>query len=102
MDASGDFMTNPGRSCAGVDPNVFFNPDDSSPDTQYALWLCSQCVVREPCLRWALDHDEKGVWGGFTARSRNRIRRGPRQPRATAIPPPYEPLEARSARRTAS
>ena len=28
--------------------------------------VCARCRVRAECLRWALEHDERGVWGGTT------------------------------------
>lgn len=59
--------------CATTDPEVFF-PHDKSPDGD-AKSVCLSCRVREQCLEYALEHDERfGVWGGLSARER-RLRR---------------------------
>lgn len=60
--------------------------------------ICATCAVRNPCLLWALDNQEFGIWGGTTANERARMRgvknkqsesvgthRGPRTPEAVAI-----------------
>ena len=44
--------------------------DDPGP----ALAVCRSCPVREPCLAYALEHHEVGVWGGTTGRERRRLR----------------------------
>jgi WhiB family redox-sensing transcriptional regulator len=36
-----------------------------------AIAVCSDCLVRAECLRYALDHDERdGIWGGTTPAQR--------------------------------
>jgi WhiB family redox-sensing transcriptional regulator len=38
--------------------------------------VCRRCLVREACLEFALEHDERaGVWGGLSARERRAYRR---------------------------
>ena len=38
--------------------------------------VCRRCPVREACLEFALEHDERtGVWGGLSARERRIYRR---------------------------
>lgn len=59
-------------ACAGTDTEWFFDGED----TEGALAVCEDCAAREPCLKWALEHDEAGVWGGTTDRDRDRLRRG--------------------------
>lgn len=45
--------------------------------TLAAKTVCSQCIVREPCLTYALDNNELyGVWGGVDEDERATIRRG--------------------------
>lgn len=64
-------------ACAGVDPDLFF-PDEGEHPTE-ALAICAVCPVRAECLEEAIRTDERhGVWGGMTARQRNRARRGHR------------------------
>lgn len=60
-------------NCRGKDPNVFIL--DRGGSYKQALTLCSECVVVEPCLRYALDNHETGVWGGTTESQRKKMRR---------------------------
>lgn len=68
--------------------------------TLAAKAICATCEAREPCLQWAIDNEEHGVWGGTTATERaamsgrpNRqpdhigpgTKSGPRTPEAIAI-----------------
>lgn len=35
--------------------------------------------VREQCLKWAIDHDERfGIWGGMSERERRRYKKSTR------------------------
>lgn len=38
-----------------------------------ALALCADCTVRDVCLRWALENNEIGVWGGTTGLDRRQM-----------------------------
>jgi hypothetical protein len=40
-----------------------------------AINICRVCPVQEPCLQWALEHHETGIWGGTTERRRQELRR---------------------------
>jgi WhiB family redox-sensing transcriptional regulator len=56
-------------------PDVFFS--DAHDVRRYITreW-CSECPVRNECLREALDNDQQwGIWGGLSARERNKLRR---------------------------
>ena len=36
----------------------------------------AQCEVREQCLKWAIEHDERfGIWGGMSERERRRYKK---------------------------
>jgi hypothetical protein len=35
--------------------------------------ICNRCLVQAECLRYALDHDLDGIWGGTTVRQRRRL-----------------------------
>jgi len=60
--------------CAQTDPEAFFPEKGGS--TREAKRVCAKCEVREPCLEYALDHDERfGIWGGMSERDRRRLRR---------------------------
>src|SRR3990167_8347661 len=69
-----DWMDN--ANCRGEDPELFLPitrgvQSDSSP----ARLICAACVVREPCLQYALDNNEKGIWAETTIRDRRLIRK---------------------------
>jgi WhiB family redox-sensing transcriptional regulator len=38
-----------------------------------ALEICPHCPVREPCLAYAIEHGERGVWGGTSEQERRRM-----------------------------
>lgn len=48
--------------------------------------LCSTCPVQQACLRYALDYDVDGVWGGTTAAERRRLR-GSKRPEPVQFRP---------------
>jgi WhiB family transcriptional regulator, redox-sensing transcriptional regulator len=60
--------------CLDADPDIFFGePGDPAIN---AKRICSICSVREPCLEWALDNDERhGVFGGLSPRERQNLKR---------------------------
>jgi WhiB family redox-sensing transcriptional regulator len=56
-------------ACRDVDPELFFplgTSDASSLQIEEAKRICRTCPVSAPCLRWALDSGDAGVWGGTT------------------------------------
>jgi WhiB family transcriptional regulator, redox-sensing transcriptional regulator len=58
--------------CRDVDAEVFFPSD--GPGVQAAQRYCSECLVRESCLEYALENNiQHGVWGGASERARRRI-----------------------------
>lgn len=66
-----EWMKNPHRHCAaGYNPNVFFG--EYSPRS---IAICEGCPVQAQCLKYAMDNNEYGVWGGTTERQRARIRK---------------------------
>lgn len=61
-------------NCQYTDPEVFWPPKGGS--ALPAKRICARCEVRDECLQYALDNDERyGVWGGKTDRQRRRIQR---------------------------
>jgi WhiB family redox-sensing transcriptional regulator len=68
--------------CAGDDPEVFF-PSHGDPGTQ-ARQTCAACAVRDDCLRYAIDADEFGIWGGLDQDERRNLKRRQRRKKATA------------------
>ncbi|KAE8130179.1 MULTISPECIES: WhiB family transcriptional regulator [Bifidobacterium] len=64
--------------CSQTDPEAFFPEKGGS--TRDAKRVCAQCEVREQCLQWALEHDERfGIWGGMSERERRRYKRERRE-----------------------
>jgi WhiB family transcriptional regulator, redox-sensing transcriptional regulator len=67
-------------ACRDVDPDLFFplgTSGASLPQIEEAKQICRTCPVSAPCLRWALDSGDAGVWGGTTEderRSRRQLR----------------------------
>ena len=59
--------------CAQTDPEAFFPEKGGS--TREAKKICGMCPVREACLDYALENDERfGIWGGHSERERRRIK----------------------------
>jgi WhiB family redox-sensing transcriptional regulator len=40
-----------------------------------AIRICGTCPVQKECLKWALEHELHGIWGGTTEHARERMRR---------------------------
>ena len=60
--------------CAQTDPEAFFPEKGGS--TREAKKICTGCEVRDECLEYALEHDERfGIWGGLSERERRRLKR---------------------------
>ena len=60
--------------CAQTDPEAFFPEKGGS--TRDAKRVCVVCPVREECLQYAMDNDERfGIWGGLSERERRRLRK---------------------------
>jgi WhiB family redox-sensing transcriptional regulator len=60
-------------ACHDVDPDLFFplgTSGASLPQIEEAKQICRTCPACGPCLRWALDHGDAGVWGGTTEEER--------------------------------
>jgi WhiB family transcriptional regulator, redox-sensing transcriptional regulator len=73
-------------ACRDVDPDLFFPLGTSGASLlqiEEAKQICRMCPVSAPCLRWALDSGDAGVWGGTTEDER-RIHRQLRTLRSLA------------------
>jgi WhiB family redox-sensing transcriptional regulator len=63
-----------GAKCLNADPDVFFPEKGGS--TREAKRICSECPVRDECLEYALEEDERfGIWGGMSERERRKLKR---------------------------
>ena len=60
--------------CAETDPEAFFPEKGGS--TRDAKRICDTCEVRQQCLEYALENDERfGIWGGLSERERRKLRK---------------------------
>ncbi len=60
--------------CAQTDPEAFFPEKGGS--TRDAKKICTSCEVRNQCLEYALQNDERfGIWGGLSERERRKLRK---------------------------
>ena len=60
--------------CAQTDPEAFFPEKGGS--TREAKKICGSCEVRNHCLEYALENDERfGIWGGLSERERRKLRK---------------------------
>jgi WhiB family transcriptional regulator, redox-sensing transcriptional regulator len=60
--------------CAQTDPEAFFPEKGGS--TREAKKICGSCEVRNRCLEYALENDERfGIWGGLSERERRKLRK---------------------------
>ena len=60
--------------CAQTDPEAFFPEKGGS--TREAKRICQGCEVKDECLEYALEHDERfGIWGGLSERERRKLKR---------------------------
>jgi len=60
--------------CAQTDPEAFFPEKGGS--TREAKKICGSCEVRNQCLEYALENDERfGIWGGLSERERRKLRK---------------------------
>ena len=65
--------------CAQTDPEAFYPEKGGS--TREAKKVCLACEVRDQCLQYALDNDERfGIWGGLSERERRKIKADRRTP----------------------
>lgn len=65
-------------ACRDVDPDLFFPLGISGASLHQideAKQVCRTCPVCAPCLLWALDSGDAGVWGGTTEDERRNYRR---------------------------
>jgi WhiB family redox-sensing transcriptional regulator len=59
--------------CAQTDPEAFFPEKGGS--NRDAKAVCAACDVRNQCLEYALEHDERfGIWGGLSELQRRRLK----------------------------
>lgn len=63
-------------ACRGSETSKFFADRGGRVLTREAKLVCATCTVRISCLNFAIDNDERGIWGGTTEGERKRMIRG--------------------------
>jgi len=59
-------------ACRQIPVELFFPPAEQ--ESEVAKRICSDCLVREPCLEFALAEGERfGIWGGLTSQERRSV-----------------------------
>ena len=65
-------------ACVGK-PTLIWFPDSTKPAAAaLAISICHTCPVQRPCLDFAIEFGERGIWGGKSERARRRIAAGRR------------------------
>jgi len=65
-------------ACRDVNPDLFFPFGTSGASLHQideAKQICRTCPVCGPCMRWAPDSGDAGIWGGTTEDERRNLRR---------------------------
>lgn len=65
------------QPCREIGLDLFF-PEDSSESLklkELVKPICRSCQFSSPCLEWAVENYEVGIWSGTTDSERQRIRR---------------------------
>lgn len=60
--------------CASLPADVFFPEHEYSYQAFRAKSACASCPVQRDCLRYALDQDVVGIWGGMTTSERKKTK----------------------------
>jgi len=67
-------------ACRGKHVSMFYPDPEQAKKRAYALLMadavkvCEDCEEKEPCLRYAVENEPTGIWGGTTEIQRHRIR----------------------------
>ena len=56
-------------ACRTEGTDVFFH-ERYRHAVKVAKFICAGCVVQPDCLRFAIDNEEVGIWGGLTTSER--------------------------------
>jgi WhiB family redox-sensing transcriptional regulator len=76
-------------ACRDEDPELFFPVGNTGPalaQIEEAKKVCNRCIVKEPCLAWALESgQDAGVWGGLSEDERRALKRRAARNRARQL-----------------
>ena len=60
-------------ACRDVNPDWFFS--EESEEIEAALRVCSRCDLHLECLRYAIETNSEGIWGGYKPSEIDRLRK---------------------------
>ena len=64
------------QPCKGMDTEMFFPaPERLLESKKFLKTVCESCSFQNPCLQWALDNKELGIWAGTDEKDRHSIKR---------------------------
>jgi WhiB family redox-sensing transcriptional regulator len=67
-------------ACSNRDPNMWHPQIGEAAVEHAAKEVCHGCDVKQPCLRYALEHhEEHGVWGEMNQTERKRLAQAQRR-----------------------
>ena len=62
-------------ACAEIGSDFWFpEKAEDSYEIRTAKKLCGSCTHKSECLEWGISNEAFGIWGGLTAKERQRIR----------------------------
>jgi hypothetical protein len=61
-------------ACRGHDPDLFHPEKGDTVTAAKALAICARCPVADTCREHAVEHRERGIWGGTSERQRKEVR----------------------------
>jgi WhiB family redox-sensing transcriptional regulator len=59
--------------CAQVDGELWF--PEKGDNSSVAKTICGNCIHITECAEWGTKHESFGIWGGLSAKERQRIRK---------------------------
>jgi WhiB family redox-sensing transcriptional regulator len=68
-----EFMMRGPRTPCADDPDLHNHGKHGEAGAELDRWakqVCRPCPFRAQCKQWAIDNDQRGVWGGTTYRER--------------------------------
>lgn len=57
-------------ACNGIPTEIFYPESDKESDLATIRRICSGCPVVVDCYKWALHHENHGIWAGSTKQER--------------------------------
>jgi len=62
-------------ACKNLPTEWWFPDVGGEGEMKKAVEVCKSCPVKEPCLDWAIAHEDHGIWGATTPLERKRLRK---------------------------